>query len=710
MDFVTITDHDTISGVLEIADRPEVFVSEELTAWFRGEPQAVHVLCWGIEPLDHDWLQAHAGDVEECAEYLHGNGIACALAHPFYAVAAPLTARHRRRLAQLFPNWETRNGSRARELNMPAAIYIETHGGAGVGGSDDHAGVDIGRTWTETLPASTPEQFLRRIRRGEALARGDQGSAAKWAHAAMALAVRALGRGGESAEPDPRAVLTMAQRVMSQADARNGPIAGDLDPEDARALLRSWLDSLDLRLNEHELVAWMQEDGFAHADLCRRARRIHERKLRKAVDAALLAAQQGGGYRAAAGAVFGGCIPAIPYASAAAFLGREKAKLVARETEPRRVAIVADGVGGIHGVTHTLDEIRDRGVPGFEVEVIGTDANVDRRLPAVAEVDIPFYAGLRVGVPLLPAAVDALAEGRYDIVHLCSPGPAGVAAALIARIMELPLVGSYHTELGAYAGLRSGDARLRAGMDAALAALYGLCEIVLSPSESADASLRALGVAPERIGRWDRGVDVARFDPSRRDPRSVPGEVTVLYAGRLTQEKGVDLLADAFLRAHARDPRLQLVLAGGGPEEGALRERLGARATFLGWLDSEELARAYASADLFLFASRTDTFGQVILEAQASGLPVVAVAEGGPLSLVEDGRTGLLRPADPDALAEAVVGLARSPRLRRRLAEAGLAAVGERTWERALERLAAGYRRVLGEDAGAAAATVRTVA
>jgi hypothetical protein len=77
---------------------------------------------------------------------------------------------------------------------MPAAIYIETHGGAGVGGSDDHAGVDIGRTWTETPPASTPEEFLRRLRRGEAVARGEQGSAAKWAHAAMAIAVRALGR------------------------------------------------------------------------------------------------------------------------------------------------------------------------------------------------------------------------------------------------------------------------------------------------------------------------------------------------------------------------------------------------------------------------------------------------------------------------------------------------------------------------------------
>ncbi len=95
-------------------------------------------------------------------------------------------------MAQLFPVWETRNGSRARELNMPAAIYIETHGGTGTGGSDDHAGVDIGRTFTETPPAATPEEFLRHVREGRAEARGEQGSAAKWAHAAMALATRAL--------------------------------------------------------------------------------------------------------------------------------------------------------------------------------------------------------------------------------------------------------------------------------------------------------------------------------------------------------------------------------------------------------------------------------------------------------------------------------------------------------------------------------------
>jgi glycosyltransferase involved in cell wall biosynthesis/predicted metal-dependent phosphoesterase TrpH len=697
MDFVTITDHDTIAGVLGIADRPDVFVSEELTAWFRGEPQAVHVLCWGISPDDHEWLQRNAGDVRACAEYLHGNSIACALAHPFYAVAAPLGARHRRLLAQLFPIWETRNGSRARELNLPAAIYIETHGGVGVGGSDDHAGVDIGRTWTETPSASTPDELLRRLREGDAAARGDQGSAEKWAHAAMALTVRALGRGEGS--PDPRAVFTMVERVMSQGDARTGSLTAELVPADARALLRAWLDALELHMSEQELLTWMQEDGFSHAALFRRARRNHERDLREAVDLVLQAATRRAGYEEAAAGLFSACVPAIPYAPATAFLGREKGKLVAREGEPRRVALVADGVGGMHGVTHTLDEIRDRGVPGFDVEVIGTDANVDRRLPAVAEVDIPFYAGLRIGVPSLPATVEALAEGRYDIVHLCSPGPAGVAAALIARIMELPLVGSYHTELGAYAGLRSGDDRLRAGMGLALAAFYGLCSVVLSPSESADESLRALGVPPERIGRWDRGVDTARFEPARRDPDLLPGELTVLYAGRLTREKGAELLADAFLAARERDPRLHLVLAGGGPEERPVREHLGNAATFLGWLEGDDLARAYASADIFLFASRTDTFGQVILEAQASGLPVVAVDEGGPRTLIEDGRTGLLRRACAEDLAEAVLELAASPVRRQRIATAALGTVRERTWEGALERLADGYRRALAAEA-----------
>jgi glycosyltransferase involved in cell wall biosynthesis len=266
------------------------------------------------------------------------------------------------------------------------------------------------------------------------------------------------------------------------------------------------------------------------------------------------------------------------------------------------------------------------------------------------------------------------------------------------------VLGSYHTELGAYAGVRSADPMLEAFAQGAMAMFYGQCEVVLSPSEASDQVLTTLGIEADRVGRWDRGVDLARFSPDRRQADAFPGAINILYSGRLTREKGADLLADAFLAARERDPRLHLVLAGGGPEEPELRARLGEHATFLGWLEGDALADAYASADLFLFASRTDTFGQVLLEAQASGLPVVAVAEGGPCSIVDDGVTGLLRGPDAEQLAGAVVTLAAQPELRARLAAAARVAVAERTWDRALQRLGDGYRRALGGAAARGAA------
>jgi glycosyltransferase involved in cell wall biosynthesis/predicted metal-dependent phosphoesterase TrpH len=717
MAFVTITDHDTIDGCLELAGRPDCFVSEELTARFAGEPQAVHVLCYGIDPGDHEWLQAHAGDVEACAAYLHEQEIACALAHPFYNVAAPLTRRHRHRLAELFPIWEVRNGSRAAELNMPAVVYVETNGSTGIGGSDDHAGVDIGRTWTEVPSASTPEELLARLRRGEAEARGEQGSAAKWAHAAMALATRALttndgtclkleatmgtqqeARPGQAGlKPDPATVLKIAQRVVGQGSAREGAIAADIGPDDARALLDSWLRSIGIELRGRELIDHLQSDGFSHADLYRRARRIHDRRLRGAIAAGTGAVARGD-VQTAVGGIFEALLPAIPYAPPTVFLGAEKAKLAGRSGERPRVALIADGIEAMHGVTRTIEQIRERGVPGFEVEVVGTDPGVDRRLPAATSLQVPFYEGMILGVPGLPDLAETLAEGRYDLVHVTAPGPAGVTASLLGRISGTPLVASYHTELAAYAGLRSGDDGLEAISTAALGAFYTAPSRVLSPSPAADRSLLSLGAEEGRIDRWERGVDVARFAPEKADRGSFPGELRVLYAGRLTREKGVDLLAESFLRARRAEPRLHLLLAGGGPEEAELRTRLGEHATFLGWLEGEDLARAYASADVFLFCSRTDTYGQVVIEAGASGLPVVAVGEGGPAVLIENRHTGILCRPDADHLAGAVLQLAASPALRQRLGEAAALAARSRSWERALEQLASGYRRTLAES------------
>ena len=339
MDFVTITDHDTIDGVLQIAHLPDVFISEELTVNFRGEDQAVHVLCYGISPEDHEWLQRNRACVESCAEYLQANNIACALAHPFYAVEAPLTPRHRRRLTRLFEVWEIRNGSRAPELNMPAAVYIETHGGTGVAGSDDHAGVDIGRTFTRTpgrVHAGRVSRPHPRRPHGGLRRAGQR---------------RKVGpRGPRARRPQPRSRDPRGRR-WRRTDRRSGSGAAALragrqpgqrpdgEPRAAssapttRARCSS-LDSAALGFSSaDELIELMQAEGFTHAELQRRARAVHDGGLAEATNAAISALSDGEPELAEVlGELFGALVPVVPYAPAMTFLAGEKLKLA----EPRR--------------------------------------------------------------------------------------------------------------------------------------------------------------------------------------------------------------------------------------------------------------------------------------------------------------------------------------------------------------------------------------
>jgi hypothetical protein len=227
---------------------------------------------------------------------------------------------------------------------------------------------------------------------------------------------------------------------------------------------------------------------------------MHEHRLAEAVDGIDALARGGGGAAPDLPGLglrlFEACVPAIPYAAATAFLAGEKRRLNRTDGESPRVALVADGLDAMHGVSAAVRQIRERGARGFEVEVVGTDAMCDRRLSAVASIDVPFYDGLRLGVPALPAIVETLSEGRYDLVHICTPGPAGIMASLIAHTLGMALVGSYHTELASYAGVRSGRPELEFIASAGLRMFYGACELVLSPSQPATSGSTSLGSAP----------------------------------------------------------------------------------------------------------------------------------------------------------------------------------------------------------------------
>lgn len=239
------------------------------------------------------------------------------------------------------------------------------------------------------------------------------------------------------------------------------------------------------------------------------------------------------------------------------------------------------------------------------------------------------------------------------------------------------------------------------------AAVYRQSTLVLCTSTAAERVLHTLGVEPCRVRRWRHAVDPERFSPAWYSAAALTGEgtdgprVNLLHVGPLDQESGVEQVVDAVQFARERNPRVHLVLVGSGPLEELLRARLGDAATFVATPSSEQLARIYASADLLVCAGRGEGCGQTVLEAQASGLPVLAFNEGEPAELVEGGRSGVLVPPTTIALAEAIRWLARRGTLRERLATGGLQAVRERTWEQALAELGAAVTQTLG--AGGAA-------
>ncbi|MGD9482519.1 glycosyltransferase family 1 protein [Streptomyces sp. TRM70308] len=315
----------------------------------------------------------------------------------------------------------------------------------------------------------------------------------------------------------------------------------------------------------------------------------------------------------------------------------------------------------------------------------------------VPSLPLPGYPQVRVALPSRRLAA-ALADHRPDVVHLASPFVLGARGMAAAARLGRPTVAVYQTDLAGYARTYLGTGEAAAWRR--MRAVHAAADRTLAPSTASAAELGAHGVP--RVHLWPRGVDTSRFDPAHRDQElrrelAPGGELLVGYVGRLAPEKQVALLAGACAL-----PGVRVVVTGDGPSAPALRSALpGAR--FLGRRTGADLARVYASLDAFVHTGPFETFCQTVQEAQASGVPVVAPAAGGPLDLVDHGRTGLLvPPRDAAAVREAVRTLRDDPALRARLAAAGRAAVARRTWTAVGDQLIDHYAQV--RDARAALA------
>lgn len=317
----------------------------------------------------------------------------------------------------------------------------------------------------------------------------------------------------------------------------------------------------------------------------------------------------------------------------------------------------------------------------------------------------PTHPDFRLAIPVSPRLGSTLRRLQCDLVHVHSPFLMGSLGARYARRFGLPLVFTFHTFYHQYTHY----VPLPRWLTEPLASLWvrdfsDRCNLIIAPSESARRFLRQIGVQ-KPIEVIPTGVDVQRFaggDPDwLRQRLGLPAESPiVLYAGRLTREKNLDLLLDAFVAVHRKHPQAHLVLTGDGPLRPHLEQRvavlgLGGHVHFTGALLLERMADCYAGADLFAFASLTETQGLVVLEAMAAGLPVVAVAGPGITDVVDDGTDGILVPPDATALARGLADMLADADRRRAMSRAARIKAEQNSSTAMAARLAEAYRRLL---------------
>lgn len=590
--------------------------------------------------------------------------------------------------------WEFINGSRPLQQNLLAQQVAEQatasdirmlaskHGLpdplhtriAGTGGSDDHGGIYPGATWTELPHCSSPADVIEALRAQEVRAGGTHGSVGKMSSTAFRIIANAASEGLQDAKshPDEDERLPIQRLMPGRKEQVKKvleylPILKVLDADQVREFLTNrYEDQLRMSLGD-------SSDALPVLTIVS--------SLGTLVEAHLAIA---------------------PYIGIHGYFGRERAKtrairpdLLKNPKKDVKVGVFIDNLNGVHGVStiyRSLHQVQEQ-VPGRSIQLVqcgGEEVEGAVTLKAVTSLALPMYDSKQLGVPSLLDVLDHITEADYDVLHIAAPGPLGLAVMAAGLTLGIPIVGAYHTEFGSYARVLSGDSIVAEMVDSVVREFYLRCNILMVPSADSREALVRRGFPAEKIHLLRNGVDSALFSPTRRDEvrrqELGAGKSLLLYVGRVSREKGLRELAHAIVEADRDD--VHLVVVGDGPYREEMERLLGDRATFTGFLTGEELARTYASCDVFVFPSETDTLGRVVTEAQASGLPAVVFGVGGPREAMRGGETGfVVEPGDFQTFLERALWLIDRPTVRAEMSSAASEHSADLDWKNVFAHL-----------------------
>ncbi len=579
-------------------------------------------------------------------------------------------------------------------------------------GSDDHGLLNVGRTWTEfPSDVKTPDDVLQAIRDGRTLPGGEAGSSVKLAHTFWGVAVRyytshLLEGGGNSAnlaatllqafvgartKPGKLQLAYLAAKGKVKKLQRS--VVGKFRKDEPQPFKTSglikdlFIDSVKRRLPEHPQLVGELDRGLPplgnHEEMLRFVNAVNRDVSRGVADAIGTSLDRASlvGLFDSIGAALAQQFVLSPYYFALFHQNKERRLLpnitrqdVRRRGDKMRVALFTDTFDDVNGVARFINDMgrlaREKGreltvhtsTPLNELRHDRDAAPYRVNFEPLVSRPMPYYDELKVNIPPVLEVLEWCDRQQFDAIHVSTPGPMGLVGLLAAKMLRVPVLATYHTDFPAYVEKLTGDHRQAGNVAHFMRWFYRVPEAVFSRSAGYRFKLNDLGVDESKLLTIRPGIDLSKWSPQKRDTaamakvgvdfKKTPN--VVLYAGRVSKEKNLPLLVDAFKQLAKRRTDTTLLVAGDGPYRKDMeRELAGLPVVFAGFCDDKVLPALYATSTLFAFPSRTDTLGQVVMEAQACGLPAVVSDTGGPKETVVDRETGLVvRASDPRHAAD----------------------------------------------------------
>ena len=746
MTFKTITDHNRLDGCKAIAHYPDVFLSVEVTTYF-PDGCKIHLLVWNLNEAQFGEIERLRPNIYELAAYLREQRLPHGVAHPLVNINNILTVEHFERLVLIFRYFEGRNGNReplAQEVSnqclaslTPEKIdelanrhnFAPTHANAHrkvfFATSDDHSGLHPGKTWTEAANGKTVADFFGALAAGEASMQGPMGDPLTFSSSLYTtvfsfardkikrnapMGASLLGKMAERflAGQNPTA-FSFAERFGHVTEAiRTGQALDFVKPGEITLAreISAYLSNPKLKVALDRIIA---EEPNAQ----RRSFRMASHTANELSYRLITQFQQrvSRGNLIDAFQAFTGLLPVgfgvLPYLVAFGQQAPDRPMLthVARRfigTVPQPLrnekrAWFTDTLEDVNGVARTIRAmVQAAGHAGADLTVVTSRSDLSikdipiKNFPPVGEFEIPEYELQKLSFPPFLDMLDYIQRERFTELIISTPGPIGLCALGCAKLLGLRTSGIYHTDFPQYARFLSDDAFMETLVWNYMQWFYGQTDLVYVNSEFYRRCWIDRGIMPEKLRLFPRGLDTELFNPSLRDSgfwskRGAKGPV-LLYVGRVSKEKDLNLLVEVIPALREKVGFFTLAIVGEGPYRAEL-EKLLPDAIFTGILNGRELGVAYASADIFVFPSTTDTYGNVVVEAMAAGLPVAVSDIGGPRELVKTSQMGRIFPArDVSAWVTGLAQMLAQPlSTEERLAVAQQAG-GERRWDRAFAR------------------------